>query len=118
MQAGLWQRFAEGLVPQAEAAAASGIGGESGFLLQLAPFLLVFVIIYFMMIRPQQKKQQEHQTMLHALKPGDNVIAGGIFGEITKIKDEVIHLRVAENVRIRVHRSAISSKTTADVEKA
>ena len=121
MGADLWHRFADGLVPRAEAAAASGGGGgEPSFILQLAPFFLVFVIIYFLMIRPQQKKQQEHQAMLNAVKQGDNVIAGGIFGEITKIKDDVVTLKVAENVRIRVHRSSISAKTAASAaeEKA
>ncbi|MBI1724887.1 MAG: preprotein translocase subunit YajC [Candidatus Tectomicrobia bacterium] len=117
MQATLWQRLLDGLVPEAAAAAAGGGGGEPSFILQLAPFFLVFVIIYFLMIRPQQKKQQEHRVMLDALKQGDNVIAGGIFGEITKIKDDVVHLKIAENVRIRVHRSAITSKTAAE-EKA
>ncbi|MBI3128869.1 MAG: preprotein translocase subunit YajC [Candidatus Tectomicrobia bacterium] len=117
MHAGLWQRLIDGLVPEAAAAATGGGGGEPSFLIQLAPFFLVFVIIYFLMIRPQQKKSQEHRAMLEALKPGDNVIAGGIFGEIAKIKDDVVTLKIAENVRIRVHRSAISSKTAAEADK-
>ena len=117
MGADLWHRFADGLVPRAEAAAAGGGGGEPSFILQLAPFFLGFVIIYFLMIRPQQKKQQEHQAMLNAVKQGDNVIAGGIFGEVIKIKDDVITLKVAENVRIRVHRSSISSKTAASASE-
>lgn len=101
-------------------ASSGGAGGEQPIWGMLFPFVLVFGIIYFLMIRPQQKKQQEHQNMLNALKTGDNVIAGGIYGEITKIKDDVIQLKVADNVRIRVHRSAVSSvlSTSGQSEEA
>jgi preprotein translocase subunit YajC len=91
------------------AMARSGGGGdEPSLLISLFPFLIVFVIIYFLMIRPQQKKQQEHQEMLNKVKVGDNVVASGIYGEVTRIKDDVIHVKVADNVRIRFSRGAIS----------
>jgi preprotein translocase subunit YajC len=93
----------------AYALASGGGGGDQPIWAMLFPFAVVFAIIYFLMIRPQQKKQQEHQSMLNQLKAGDNVLASGIFGEVTKIKDDTVHLKIADNVRIRVHRSAISA---------
>lgn len=106
----------------AYAMARSGGGGgdEPNFLFSLAPFFLVFAIIYFLMIRPQQKKQQDHQAMLNALKEGDNVVAGGILGEVTKIKDDVVTVKVADNLRLRVLRSAITNLTAEETggEKA
>ena len=90
-----------------------GGGGDQPLLGMLFPFAIVFAIIYFLMIRPQQKKQQETRAMLERLKTGDNVLAGGIFGEVTKIKDDVITLKVADNVRIRVHRASVSSVLSA-----
>ena len=99
-----------------------GGGGEEGpsFLFSLAPFFLVFAIIYFLMIRPQQKKQQEHQAMLSAIKEGDSVVASGILGEITKIKDDVVTVKVADNMRLRVLRSSITNLTAQETggEKA
>ncbi len=97
-----------------------GDGDEPSFLFSLAPFFLVFAIIYFLMIRPQQKKQQEHQAMLSAIKEGDSVVASGILGEITKIKDDIVTVKVADNMRLRVLRSAITNLTTQEAggEKA
>ena len=97
-----------------------GGGDEPNFLFSLAPFFLVFAIIYFLMIRPQQTKQKDHQAMLNALKEGDSVVASGILGEVTKIKDDVVTVKVAENLRLRVLRSAISNHTAQETgeEKA
>ncbi|MDP7166452.1 MAG: preprotein translocase subunit YajC [Nitrospinota bacterium] len=86
-------------------------GDEPSLLISLFPFLIVFVIIYFLMIRPQQKKQQDHREMLSALKVGDNVVASGIFGEVTRIKDDVVHVKVADNVRVRFARQSITNLT-------
>ncbi len=95
------------------ALAGGGGGGEQPIWAMLFPFAIVFAIIYFLMIRPQQKKQQELQSMLNALKAGDNVIASGIYGEVTKIKDDVVTLKIADNVRIRVHRASVTSILSA-----
>ena len=103
-----------GSVAYAMSGAKGGGGQEPNFLFQLVPFIAVFAIIYFIMIRPQQKRQQEVRQMLQALKVGDNVMASGIYGEITKIKDDVIHLKIAENTRIRVNRSAVSARTSPE----
>ena len=89
-----------------------GGGGEAGggITSLLLPFAMVFAIIYFLMIRPQQKKQAEHKRLLESMVPGDQVVtSGGIFGTVSKIREEKVWLEIAENVRIRVQKSNISS---------
>jgi preprotein translocase subunit YajC len=110
----MWRHLGDALwgVSPAYALASPGGGDDVPFYMTVAPFILMFAIIYFIMIRPQQKLRQDHQSMLSALKVGDNVIASGMYGEIIKIKDEALHLKVADNVRIRVQRSAVTAKTT------
>jgi preprotein translocase subunit YajC len=84
---------------------------------QFVPLILIFVVFYFLLIRPQQKKAKEHQNYLANLKKGDRVITGGgIHGQITGITDTVVTLEIAENVRIKVSRSAIAG-SAADAEK-
>ena len=79
------------------------------------PFIIILVIMYFMVFRPQQKKQKEHQEMLNKIKRNDEVMtSGGIYGKVIEIKDQVVILEVAPNVRIRVNRPQISAVTTAD----
>lgn len=87
-------------------------GGTGAMVMQLAPLILIFVVFYFLLIRPQQKRAKEHRSMLTQLKRGDRIItAGGILGSITKVKDgsEEIEVEIAPNVRINVVRSTISS---------
>ena len=80
-----------------------GIGSSLIFL------LFMFAIFYFLLIRPQQKKQKEHRQMLQNLKRGDRVLtSGGIYGTIVKIRNDIIHLEVSDQVRLRVNKSAIS----------
>ena len=84
--------------------------------------VLMFLVIYFMMIRPQQKRQQEQKTFLEALKRGDKVITtGGIYGSIYGLKDQIVILEVAKDVRIRIARSQVSRSqappASADAEK-
>ncbi|MDA8016411.1 MAG: preprotein translocase subunit YajC [Thermoanaerobaculia bacterium] len=75
----------------------------------LTPWILILVIFYFILWRPAQKKQREHQEMLNAIKKGDKVITnGGIYGKVTKVDDGVVVLEVADNLRIRVSRRAIA----------
>ncbi len=84
-----------------------GAGGLTGMLL---PFAMVFAIIYFLMIRPQQKKQADHRKMLESMAPGDQVMtSGGIFGTISKIREDKVWVEVAENVRIRVQKANIAA---------
>lgn len=78
-------------------------------LISFAPLVLVFVVFYFLLIRPQQKKTKEHREMLARLKKNDEVVtSGGIYGKVVALTDAVVTLEVASNVRIRVHRPQIS----------
>ena len=74
------------------------------------PFLLLFVLLYFLMIRPQQKKQKEQRDMLSALAVGDEVLtAGGIVGKITKVTDNFITLEISEGTEIIIQKTSIVS---------
>jgi len=90
-------------------------GGGPGPLMTLVPFVLIFVIMYFMVVRPQQKKAKDHQNMLGKLKKNDEVMtSGGIYGKVIDLKETVVTLEVAPNVRIRVHRPQISTVLTGE----
>lgn len=90
---------------------AQAAGAPAGGLLNsfLVPMVLVFAIMYFFMIRPQQKKMKEHQTMLGALRKGDQIVTqGGVIGKITKVKDDTeVEVEIASGVKVRVVRSTI-----------
>ena len=89
----------------AQTAPAAG-GAES--LLSFAPLVLMFVVLYFIMIRPQMKKQKEHKAMIEALAKGDEVvIAGGVIGRIAKIGESFVHVEVANGVELQVQRPSI-----------
>ncbi|MGH9819705.1 MAG: preprotein translocase subunit YajC [Pyrinomonadaceae bacterium] len=93
---------------------APGLGGPSQ-LFSFLPLVLVFVIFYFLLIRPQQKKAKEHRDMIGRLKKNDEVMtSGGIYGKVVALTDEVVTLEVAPNVRLRVHRPQISAVPTAE----
>lgn len=92
-------------------AQAAGAGaGEGSFLIQLAPLVLIFVVFYFLLIRPQQKKMKAHRAMIAGLRRGDRVVtAGGIIGVVTKVlSDTELQVEIAEGVRVRVARGTIS----------
>lgn len=95
------------MIGTAYAQAATGAtGGDT--LMGMLPIILMFVILYFLMIRPQMKKGKEHKTMLEALQKGDEVIAVGILGRIEKISDNYLTLEVAPNVSIQVQKQAVT----------
>ena len=82
-------------------------GGQT--LMSVVPFILIIAIFYFFIIRPQNKKQKETQKMIDALKKGDKVVTiGGIHGVVSSTKEKTIILKVADNVKLEVNRSAIS----------
>jgi preprotein translocase subunit YajC len=84
-------------------------GGGPGPLVQLLPLVLVFVVFYFLLIRPQQKKAKAHQEMLNNLKRNDEVItAGGLYGRVVELNERIVTLEIAPNVRVRVDRPHIS----------
>nr|WP_314445754.1 preprotein translocase subunit YajC [uncultured Sphingomonas sp.] len=97
------------------AAAPAAPGGAAAFILQIFPFLLIFVIFYFLMIRPQQKKMRDHQAMIAAVKKGDEVItAGGIRARVTRLIDErEVEVEIAQGVKVRVVRATLSQVLTA-----
>ena len=87
----------------------SGGGGIFGQVHMLIPFIAMFAIFYFLLIRPQQKKQREHRQLLQNLKRGDRVVTGGgIYGTVTKIRNDIVHVEIADQVRIRVNKSSIT----------
>jgi preprotein translocase subunit YajC len=93
----------------AQSAGAAG-GGEA--MIQFLPLILIFVVFYFLLIRPQQKRAKDHQETLKAIRRGDRIVtAGGIIGTVIKVgsPDEEVQVEIAENVRVRVVRSTVSS---------
>jgi len=78
--------------------------------MQLLPFAFIFIIFYFLLIRPQQKRQKEHQKLLSNLKTGDKVVTtSGIHGLIANVKDTTFLVKIADNVKIEVDKNAIAS---------
>ncbi len=79
----------------------------------LPPMIIMFMIFYFILIRPQQKKQQEQRKMLDDLKEGENVVTlSGIHGTIHKLRDDIVTLQIADNVRIKINRGSIGTSKT------
>ena len=87
-----------------------GVGGDGGMLMSLLPFVLIFVIMYFLILRPQQKRVKTHAEMVKNVRRGDTVVTnGGLIGKITKvIDDDQIEIEIADDVRIRQMRSMIA----------
>jgi preprotein translocase subunit YajC len=85
-------------------------GGAAAGLMSFLPLILIFVVFYFLLIRPQQKKLKDHKTMLEAIRRGDRVVTGGgIIGTITKVgADDELVVEIAEGVRVRVLRATIN----------
>jgi len=79
-------------------------------LVQFFPFLIIIVMFYFLLIRPQQKRAKEHRALIEALKSGDKILtAGGIYGVVTNVKDKVVTVRIAENVKIELDKSSVTT---------
>ena len=96
------------MIDLAYAQTAAG-GAAPSALINFAPLILIFVVFYMLLIRPQQKKVKEHLAMLGQLKKNDEVVtSGGIYGKVVALTDTVVTLEVAPNVRIRVNRPQIS----------
>ncbi|HEX4331827.1 MAG TPA: preprotein translocase subunit YajC [Usitatibacter sp.] len=95
------------MIATAFAQAAGGSPQET--MMGMLPIILMFVIMYFILIRPQMKKAKETKTMIESLQKGDEVIAMGILGRISKISDNYVSLDIAPNVTIQVQRGAVST---------
>ena len=93
----------------AQTAPAAAAGGDmSSSLMSMLPLVLMFVVLYFIMIRPQMKKQKEHKAMIDALGKGDEVVTGGgLLGRITKVDEQYVSVEIAGNVVVQLQRSAV-----------
>ena len=84
-------------------------GGAGAIVTQLVPLVLIFAIMYFLLIRPQQKKAKEHKSLLEALSKGDEVVtASGMAGRVTKVGDDFVTIEIAANVEVQMQKPAIS----------
>ena len=97
------------LMAMMQAAPASESSGTAAFLFNMAPLILIFLIMWLLMIRPQQRRMKQHQAAIAAIKKGDEVVTGGgIRGKVTKVTGDEAEVEIASNVRIRVVKSTIS----------
>lgn len=87
---------------------AADAGGSGGFA-SLIPLVLIMVIFYFLLIRPQQKKLKEHRNLVNEIKKGDTIVtSGGLYGKIIDVKDDVLKIEIADGVRVNVKRDTIA----------
>jgi preprotein translocase subunit YajC len=93
----------------AQTAPAAAAGGDmQSSLMSMLPLVLMFVVLYFVMIRPQMKKQKEHRSMVEALAKGDEIVsAGGMLGKVSKLGDSYLGLEIANGVEVQIQRSAV-----------
>lgn len=94
--------------------AQSAVGAEGGFLIQLVPFVLIFIILYFLIIRPQQRRQKEHKSMIEAVRRGDTIVtSGGLIGRVVKVIDEFeVSVEISPDVKVKISRNAIAEVRT------
>jgi preprotein translocase subunit YajC len=95
--------------PAYASAGAASSGGTAGLLVQFAPLLFIFVIFYFLLIRPQSRRMKEHRDMIGAVKRNDTAVtSGGLIGKVTKVDETEIELEIASGTKVRVVRSMLS----------
>ncbi|HET7525523.1 MAG TPA: preprotein translocase subunit YajC [Burkholderiaceae bacterium] len=95
-------------ISQAFAQTAPAASGGESSMLGLLPIVLMFVVLYFIMIRPQMKRQKEHKSMVEALAKGDEVVtAGGMLGRVSKMGETYLHIEVANGIELQVQRSSV-----------
>ena len=89
---------------------AQAAGGASSAFSSFVPLILIFAIMYFLMIRPQQKKAKQHKAMIESLRRGDQVVtSGGVLGKVSKVSDDgIVEIEIAEGVKVRVMRATIA----------
>mgnify|MGYP003626899678 CR=1 FL=1 len=106
----------EGTAYAATGAAGGGIGYT---LMQFAPFLLIFVVFYFLLIRPQQKRMKEHRAMIAAVTRGDEVVTqGGVVGKVTKVTETEATVEIAKDVKIQVIKATLAEVRSRTAPKA
>jgi preprotein translocase subunit YajC len=95
-------------ISNAYAQSTTASGGAASSLMQFLPLVLMFVVLYFIMIRPQMKRQKEHKAMVEALAKGDEVVtSGGVLGKVSKLGETFVGLEVADGVEIQIQRTAV-----------
>jgi preprotein translocase subunit YajC len=105
------------LVVITSSANAAGAGGGDAFS-SFVPLIVIFGIFYFLVIRPQQKRAKEHEAKVNSLKRDDKIITtGGIYGTIVAVREGVLEVKIADNVKVQVARSAVSDVIKDDAEK-
>lgn len=104
-------------IAQDVSSAAPRTGSGASSLMSLMPIAIIFIIFYFLLIRPQKKQQKEHAMMIDALGKNDEVVtSGGMYGTIVNIQNDIITLRVDDNTRIKVQKGSISKVKRAKTE--
>ena len=97
-------------ISPAYAQTAAGPSGGEAALIQFLPLVFIFVIFYFLLIRPQQRRVKEHRAMIDAVKKGDTVVTGGgLVGKVTRVQDSEVEVELAPNVKVRALKSTLSS---------
>lgn len=95
-------------ISSAYAQAAAGAGDTQSTLISMLPLLLMFVVLYFVMIRPQMKRQKEHKAMIEALAKGDEIVtAGGFLGKVAKLGETYIGVELADGMEVQMQRTAV-----------
>ncbi|GAB4484707.1 MAG: preprotein translocase subunit YajC [Thermodesulfovibrionales bacterium] len=105
--------IAHAMGPNPQAGQGGGGGGIMGFL----PLIFIFVIFYFLIIRPQQKKAKEHKNMIENIKKGDKVIlSGGEYGVVEEVREHTVTVKIAENVKVKYGKAYIAGLRQSDEE--
>ncbi|MDB6177553.1 preprotein translocase subunit YajC [Paracoccus sp. Z330] len=90
-------------------AQAAGSGGAASPIMQFVPLILIFAIMYFLMIRPQQKRAKQHREMVASLSKGDHVVTqGGVIGKVASVRDDEIEVEIAQGVKVRIVRATVA----------
>lgn len=97
----------------AQGATAGAAGGASGFLIQVVPLILLFVIFWFLIIRPQQQRAKQHKAMIDAVKKGDDVVTGGgLIGRVVKVTDQDVEIELSPTVKVKALKATLSQVTS------
>jgi preprotein translocase subunit YajC len=93
--------------------ATAGGSGATAFMVQIFPLLMIFVVFYFLLIRPQQKRAAEHAASVNAVQRNDDVVtAGGLMGKVTKVADDHVEVEIASGVKVKVVKSTLATVTS------
>jgi len=103
----------------AYAAAGAGPTGAAGFFVSVFPLVLIFIIFYFLLIRPQQRRMKQHQAMIQAVKKNDTVVTGGgLVGKVTRVDETEVEIEIAPNVRVKAVKGTLSEVRAINAKPA